>query len=215
MILSILIFAVVFLSIPVLRSGYLMAVRDDNLILDPIRGINSFQDFWNVHFNLKKYDIFPLVDLSYLIDLYLESKGFFSFHYSNLFYWIICIFLVYKIFQQLYFGQKYLPIILTSFVSLHPACFMTTSWISGRKHILGFMFFLFCYFFYQKIKGEKSLKMYVLFALSYIGILFSHILYSLFPIAILFSESIVEKRLSKKYFKLLILHIALFFFGGS
>lgn len=174
-------------------SQHFMEARDDSLIIKPLRNVSSISDFWNIHFQSNKFDIFPLVDLTYLVDLKLEEFGLFSFHFSNLLYWFLCLISLYWLFKYLYRETKHLPLLLTIFIAIHPISFMVVSWISGRKHILGFLFMVLSYLFYNKWIEKRQKKYYIGFSISYLGIIFSHLLYCLLPVALILKNFFDKK----------------------
>ncbi|MAZ49070.1 MAG: hypothetical protein CME65_10935 [Halobacteriovoraceae bacterium] len=170
-----------------------MEARDDSLIIKPLRDVSSLSDFWNIHFQSNKFDIFPLVDITYLIDLKLEEFGMFSFHLSNLIYWFLCLFSLYWLFRYLYKESKHLPLLLTVFIAIHPVSFMVVSWISGRKHILGFLFMVLSFFLYNKWIEKRQKKYYIWFSISYLGVVVSHLLYCLLPVALV-AKNFLDKK---------------------
>lgn len=195
--------------IPVLKSNNLMEARDDYLILSPLQNVSSISDFWKVHFQSNKYDIFPIVDLTYLIDLKLQKLDFFTFHISNLIYWILCLYAFFCLLKKTFPKMRGLYYFLFILFALHPINFMVVSWVSGRKHIIGFLFFILGLQLFQKWSKSKSMKTYTLFSLNYVAIICSHLLYTLLPFALLIREIFSKESVKTRNLIYLLPHLIL------
>lgn len=100
------------------------------------------------------FDIQPIRDLSYLIDITLKERFLYSFHLSNVFIWLgICI-VFHKI---LILETKNILIanILILIVCFSPVATSSVAWIAARKHLLSTFFILMSTYQVLKLKNKE------------------------------------------------------------
>lgn len=140
---------------------------DDKLLLGPIQSTHSLSDY--VQFVRKGViaDIQPVRDFSYWIDFKLKGLlPFYSFHLSNVAYWLLACIVFYKI-LLLENCDSLFALFFLLFYSISPVSSSSIAWIAGRKHILSALFILLATFF--TLKSKSALKIagtYVLSILS-------------------------------------------------
>jgi hypothetical protein len=126
---------------PLLSSGTLLN-RDDIQIVPPLLSIHSFRDFFSYLLPGRSMDIQPVRDISLMADVLLQRwTGFPFFHLHNVLLWFCSGLIVFRIFQR-FVDSAPLAMAATAAFTLHPMMVMTVGWISARKHILAFLFFL-------------------------------------------------------------------------
>lgn len=171
---------------------------DDPIIIDPLFKVHSLKDYFELRDKLKIWDIQPVRDLSYIIDIQIKKRiPFWSFYHSHFLYWIftlVCFFLFIKEFLIKYSSNYHYKNLITwsFFLGLifftNPIYQLGPLWLSSRKHILSALFiFIAGYFtvkYSEKIRTQLS---YVFFISFFYGLsVFSQPITILFPVFVFF-----------------------------
>jgi ABC-type multidrug transport system fused ATPase/permease subunit len=128
--------------------------QDQNEIITPLEGINSFNDYFDSVKQYKIVDVQPVRDLSHILDIYIEKKtGYQSIGVLTNLVLLLLIALVLLRILSLHYSNELARFLTLLFVS-HPIVFNVTIEITSRKHILSFYFFLLL--FSERLTGNFS-----------------------------------------------------------
>lgn len=126
---------------PLLISDPLLK-RDDQILVEPLRGVRSVPEFLAHATASTNPDLQPLRDVSLMADVLLtRATGYGSFHAQNLLLWLIACALVTSLARPWVKDEFTLKAWALLF-ALHPSYVMTVSWVAARKHLLAFVFLL-------------------------------------------------------------------------
>jgi hypothetical protein len=166
--------------------------RDDIDLIVPMSKVTGIGDYIDMVSSNQILDVQPLRDLSFLCNTLLADKfNLPTFHLTNLFLFLLAIYLLGKILDVLKFNKSYIFAGMILF-ALHPVMVAAVGWISARKHILGLVFILYSLYDYLKNKNV-TLKG----SLGYLGAILSHQIFILFPVWV-FADSLIGKRTLRK-----------------
>lgn len=137
---------------------------DDKLLLGPVQNIHSLSNYFEYVKKGIVADLQPMRDLSYWIDFKIKDYiPFYSFHFSNVFYWFLaCI-----LFHQILILDNCSPdfsLLFLLLLSISPVSSSSVAWIAARKHILSALFILLATFY--SFKQKSSVKIIISFLLS-------------------------------------------------
>ncbi len=163
---AVLISILVFLYWKPITSGTTLNF-DDQVILTPLYNVHSFSDYIELVKDNTIFDLQPIRDLSYILEIKLARFFQITLHPQavNLFLWIFSLFILYKIFilEEI---PKQISILSLSLISLHPVAVNSIAWASGRKHVLTMLFILaatYCLLQWLKNRKRYSLFLSILF----------------------------------------------------
>lgn len=115
---------------------------DDFALLQPLKTVTSFSDYELLRDRGLVFDLQPVRDVSYWLELQLEEPlSVRNSQLVNLILWITCL----ALFQFIVWHERYdavQSVFCLFWVGLHPIVTESVDWISGRKHILSAMFLL-------------------------------------------------------------------------
>ncbi len=118
-------------------SGY-----DDKILVSPMEQINSISEYLNAIKVGRIYDVQPVRDLSYWVDIQAKQfVPFASFHLTNAIIWLATIFLIYLILLRLGVS-KWSIYGTTALYAFHPVFINSVAWIAARKHLLSTFFII-------------------------------------------------------------------------
>lgn len=107
-------------------------MRDDEILLEPLLNVKNFSDYYQNFISYKIYDLNPLRDFSFYLDLRFQAlTGLSSFHLVNWLLFAGILFFVYR------FTKAKSLFLLFAF---HPIFVNSVAWISARKHLLSIFF---------------------------------------------------------------------------
>ncbi len=130
--------------------------RDDLFYLDPLWSIASISDFFHYLRSPAAMDFQPIRDLSWLLDIFLEREtGVRFFRAHNLVLWLGCCFLFWKWIGEIVEDSD-ASLYLVSLFSVHPLYLNSVAWISARKHLLAFLFFLGLMWVFEKRRRGRG-----------------------------------------------------------
>jgi hypothetical protein len=114
--------------------------RDDFDLINPLREIHGFRDYFSAVLDGRVFDLNPLRDLSFKVNLAFEGVPFLgNFHFGNCAVWFACCFTLFLILRKL----DRTPAIIYGVVLLiacHPAMVNCVCWVAARKHLLALLF---------------------------------------------------------------------------
>lgn len=153
--------------------------RDDLALLTPLMNLAGPFEWASAWRQGKIFDLGPVRDLSYLIDLKIGAfLGFPVFHITQLALWILFLFLASAFLALATSG--FLPASAWMlFLSVQPVFASSVAWISARKHLLAAIFCLGASLLLLKGKGDRFR---VRIALLYVLSVLSHPIYLLWPV---------------------------------
>lgn len=115
--------------------------RDDNILIDPLREVLSLGDYVKLIREGKIWDIQPLRDLSFYLNIIIEKYfGFGGFHLLNFMFFILMSLSFYNLLKTLKIIEGRLWI--TALFICHPIIQTYMFWVSSRKHLLSTLFIL-------------------------------------------------------------------------
>lgn len=122
-------------SFPVLQAHPTLDF-DDFALLDPLRTIQTLEDYLNAWSSNLILDLAPIRDLSYWIELKLEYVlGFRNSQWVNLIIWYLTLVSLSKL-LTLCKIRKTIQYLTLTWIGLHPVIHSSIFWTSGRKHVL-------------------------------------------------------------------------------
>lgn len=115
-------------------------LRDDVLLVSAVDGITSLKDYVSKILEGALYDIQPVRDLTFYINLkFYHAFGYGGFHLFNIFLMLIILYVFKKNAMSLGLNNFVIFMGLT-FVAVHPVFNTSGAWVSNRKHLLSILF---------------------------------------------------------------------------
>lgn len=181
-------------------------IIDDLQLLAPLRDMHGLHDYVRAWQENLIIDIQPVRDLSYWIELQLETYIGRNSQLVNLALWWACLTLFSK---TLFLNgiEKRIRWVLVLLVGLHPVMTNSVFWISGRKHLLSALFVMLSLYFLSRWRKQKADRWLWCAGLTYLLALFSHPINVGLPI-FLFFWLCSEKSQSKAVFLISVSAIA-------
>jgi hypothetical protein len=161
---------------------------DDSVTYVPVAQTTSISEYIHQIKSGRIADIQPIRDFSYFIDGKIKAVfPNYSIQFSNLFWWIITIFLFFQL-LSIFINDQVWIFLITLFYSFSPVVHSSIAWISGRKHILSTLFILLCaQYSYKTFKGKSLTYQKVIFiSLFYLASILSQPINIFFPIWMFF-----------------------------
>lgn len=165
--------------------------RDDVSLISAVASVSSLKDYFIRLFNGSMWDIQPVRDLTFYLNLKLYNWfGYGFYHLTNIFICFLIIFLVRQILRKFDFKDNSITIAIL-FLSCHPVLNTSIAWVSNRKHLLSICFLLF--FVLESLKpNPSSLKNFIWFQLS---LLSQPITVFILPLSLLFKKFFLKQAL--------------------
>ena len=115
-------------------------LRDDVLLLSAVEGVTSYKDYGYKLWEGVLYDIQPVRDLTFYINLKLYHYfGYGGFHLFNIVLMLAILFVSNR--NLKYFGFNDFTVLLgLFFITVHPIFNTSGAWVSNRKHLLSILF---------------------------------------------------------------------------
>lgn len=193
--LSLIILIAYFFSTLPFLSTFTTIQYDDPILLDPLKKINSLSSYIETYMNYEIWDIQPIRDLTYLLDLFLiKHISFWNHHIVNFLVWgLIGLFGFYNLSSLQLIFQKHESHQLKDtfkwalyFILLYlifPAMQIGPFWVANRKHILACLFIMISFHFVLKVFLEDALtkKNVLLISLFYFLSVFSQPITIFYP----------------------------------
>jgi hypothetical protein len=158
---------------------------DAQLIIPLLKSVHSFSDYYEMLFSFETYDVQPIRDLTFFVDIFFFNKFHFnSFIIQNILFWIIACITVKKnlslIFPSFSRNQCFY---LACLFAIYPLFCGTLCWGIARKHILSFLFIMLSNLFLFKILKKTGKKKYqvILINVFYVLSVFSQPITLLWP----------------------------------
>lgn len=132
------------------------------------------------------FDIQPVRDLSYLIDITLKESFSYSFHLTNVLIWLgICI--VFHKILILETKKTLIANVLILIICFSPVASSSVAWIAARKHLLSTFFILISTYLVLKLKNDEvKPKDFIWINLLYLLSCFSQPINALWPVWLAF-----------------------------
>lgn len=169
---------------------------DDTFLLESIQTVTGPIDYFQHIKDEKLWDIQPIRDLSYFLDIKLiKLFPFWNYHLSNFVYWCLVGYLFFKTIGLFYYrfypthenAEKWILFLSVVFF-FHPVFQLEPFWISSRKHLLStlFIFLAISYFLKNEDQFFKKILPSIFVSLFFLLSVFSQPITLLFPGFILF-----------------------------
>jgi hypothetical protein len=124
---------------PLIKADTLLN-RDDLDLVNPLREIHGLREYFAAVFDGRVFDLNPLRDLSYKLNLAFEGIPLLgNFHFGNCVIWFGCCATFFLILNRL----KRPPAVICGVLLLfacHPAMVNSVCWVAARKHLLALLF---------------------------------------------------------------------------
>jgi len=115
---------------------------DDGLLVRPLAEVRTPADYAALREAHRVWDVQPVRDLSYWVDLRAKSiTGLPAHHLSNLVVWLGIVVLAWRILLHIGVGPL-LAVSLAAALAFHPALLQSAGWVAARKHLLSCFFTL-------------------------------------------------------------------------
>jgi len=132
-------------------------IEDDKLVLanEYIRNLN-LSNIVKLFTSSSQGSYHPLVDLSIALDFRISGFNPIAYHFQNLIWHLINVWLVYRIFRRLG-NNRTKGWMVALFFGIHPLHAESIAWVSGRRDVLYAAGFLFSILFYYRyvVSGNK------------------------------------------------------------
>jgi protein O-mannosyl-transferase len=132
-------------------------IEDEKLVLanEIIRNLN-LSNIFRLFTSASQGSYHPLVDLSIALDFRISGFNPISYHFQNLIWHLINVWLVYRIFRRLG-NNRTKGWMVALFFGIHPLHAESIAWVSGRRDVLYAAGFLFSILFYYRyvVSGNK------------------------------------------------------------
>lgn len=165
---------------------------DDPILIEPMLKVNNLKDYLSLINQNIIWDVQPIRDLSYFIDIQLMKLiPFWNFHITNLIIWALISITLYHFFKEFlsHFAKinKQWIYLITLYFFLNPVFQIGPFWLSSRKHILSTFFALLAGYITVKFKNTilKNYKYTCLIILFYFLSIFSHPITLMLPVFII------------------------------
>lgn len=132
---------------------------DENIIITPLKDIDSFSEYLQARDEHKVYDIQPIRDLSHSIDIFLGKTNE-NISQIGILHNLILLFIIVFVFKNLLLKLNIHPINANYFSLIflfHPAIYEIFIEPTSRKHILASLFFLISIYVFHELKQRKTL----------------------------------------------------------
>ncbi len=150
--------------------------RDVNLVIGPLTGVNSLQDYYDIFITKALTDIQPVRDIFLLLDIQLTKLiGFQVFGISNWIIWILCCLVAEKIALK-YSPSSPITKILLLILACHPMLAWVISWPLAKKHLLASLFCLLASLKAVEFKEEQEETGFLIFLFFFLALLSQPIL---------------------------------------
>lgn len=186
-------FLIVFLYFPIIGLDRFLGI-DDTSLIGPIEKAASFKD---VLFPNKPLDIQPVRDISYYIDYKLHNLFQFDFyHLTNILILLLAGWTLFSILQT-NASSGFLTFLIICYFTSHPIFSFVVPWNSSRKHLLAFVFTLFCTKL-SLVTWKKDIIRKILLIISYVCAVLSQPIAILWPAWIIFHQFLFKNESQKK-----------------
>jgi len=187
-------------------------VRDDLQLIAPLESLRGIQDYAHAWTEGKIFDVAPVRDLSYLMDLRsgaaLQRP---TFHLTNFLLWVLWVTLAFAVFRSAVPDAPRIWPLAILLIALHPIYVIDVAWISGRKHLLAGIFCLGITWLLLQ-PSRESLRNRILLVTGYLLSVFSHPLllgWPLWALVYLKGEGRSSRECAKILLPLFVLMIAI------
>lgn len=177
--------------------------QDDFILINEFSQNSLITDIKNVFGSPKVTHWRPIHNFYFLIAGNLFDKSYPFYHFFTLFIHLGVVFLIYKIVKKISRNLK-LAFAASLVYAIHPAHFVTLSWISGSATTIGFLFLLISFYFYL-FKGRSIALLFFLLAL-----LSSEAMLAGLGLFIVYRYLIEKKKLIDKFTLAILLVSAIF-----
>ncbi len=211
---------------PALQSGF---IWDDDDYITNNKTLNSIEGLKQIWFEFGATpQYYPLVFTGFWIEYHLWGINPFGYHFINVLLHVLNAFLIYLVLKK--FDIPFSHFISLLF-ALHPVCVESVAWITERKNVLSYFFYLSAFLSYLKfidlqeqtrnrslkdnkniINQTKALKFYILCFAFYIAALLSKTVSSSLPAVLILITLWKNKKFSIKD---IIILIPFFIFGAA
>lgn len=156
-------------------KGEFLSWDDDELVLNNQRfkdlSLEGLKSIFGKKMPVEKLpgigglEYLPIRDITFVFDYALWKDNPFGYHLTNVFLYVVNIFLVWLISLKLKVSKR-IRVLSPLLFALHPANVESVAWISARKDLLYLLFFLLSFLFYLRFCHEQRSSLYILSLLS-------------------------------------------------
>jgi hypothetical protein len=159
--------------------------HDAQLIIPLLKSVHSFSDYYEMLFSFNTYDVQPIRDLTFFVDIFFFKHFHFNtFIVQNIFFWFLACIAVKKSLSLVFSSfSRNECFYLACLFAIYPLFCGTLCWGIARKHILSFLFIMLSTLFLFRILKKTGVKKYevILINVFYILSIFSQPITLLWP----------------------------------